>query len=143
MEILTINIGSQLDDPSADIERTAWGKVNTNFTEVESQLTNIDNYEKVVNMDMTVWDMDADGTKTLAYTFPANKRMVSINCTIQNDAKTVYTDLAYGGTISYSKANSRFDMTRNEGCIFDGTDYNDATILRGSVRFVIVPDVAV
>ena len=66
MEILTINIGSQLDDPSADTERTAWGKVNTNFTAVESQVTNIDKNEKVVNMDMPVWDMDADGTKTLA-----------------------------------------------------------------------------
>jgi hypothetical protein len=78
MNIQTINVGSQLDDPSADIERDAWVKVNSNFSEVESQVTNIDKNEKVVNMDIPGWDMDADETKTIAYSIPANKRIVSI-----------------------------------------------------------------
>ena len=143
MNIQTINVGSQLDDPSADIERDAWVKVNSNFTEVEIQVTNIDKNEKVVNMDISGWDMDADASLTISYSIPANKRIVSINATIQNDAKTLFTDLIYGGTINYSKADSRFNLTREGSGIFDDAAYDDTTILRGSLRFVIVPDVSV
>jgi len=143
MILQTINIGSQLEDPSAEIERTAWSKANSNFTAIANEVQNIDNTEKPVNLEISGWDMDTDTAKNVSYTLPANKRLASISATIQNDAKTVFTDFVYGGNLTYNKTNSRFEFSRTPSGIFDGTDYNDTTIIRGSLRFVLVPDIGV
>ena len=81
-------------------------------------------------IDIGAWDMDANGSLSVAHglTFGFIR---SVYAGIRNDAGTLYTDLISYGKVSYDATN--IILERNAGELFDSVDYDSVAQSRGYI----------
>jgi hypothetical protein len=151
-----INVGSAYDSLDDEAARDAFVKCNDNFTELydandtqanenEYLQGQIDDLGTLIGtksyQDVPIggWNMDANNSKSVAWTLPANKSIRTIYVIIYQDTNTnVAYPLNYNpngnvceGAVFYD--GTYFQLVRLAGGTFDSSTYDSTSVNRGII----------
>jgi hypothetical protein len=132
----TINIGGAYNDPDSDKVRDGFDKCNDNFTEVYqltsgnassiSTLSGRVGASTHVQVAFSAWDMDTDASLNVAWTLPANKKIISLNVIIYPNGTTATAyPIEFDGKVYYNGTN--VVLSRTDSGTFDSAGFNAAS----------------
>jgi hypothetical protein len=137
----TINYGTSVGDLDADLGRNVMVKINSNFTELYTAIDGI--IKERINIG--AWDMDANETKDVAWTLPADHLISGIQVIIYRDTGggtyqldwtdpngNICGDFYYDGTT--------FKLYRFGTFSFDSVNFDSTTINRGLIVVEYYPE---
>ena len=87
----------------------------------------------VQTIDLGLWDMDTDASKTYSHSMGNFGFLKNANVMVRDDATTKFIPIEKGGYFEIT--NTQVIVYRDAAGFFDSTDYDDAvTISRGRIR---------
>lgn len=123
-------------------------KLSTTSMQVTSITYDAANFEKVIIDNVGDWNMDSTSDITYAHGISsALGKILSVTCTIRDDADSVERDLTSATTAGVVNGQITWDDTnvylvRVAGGTFDATTYNSTSFNRGRLRIVYTTNAA-
>ena len=134
MNLEIINVGTQINDPNADINREAWIKAASNFSEIESVFNSI-TLESSAYFNIGIWDMLNDSQKTVAVTLPTGAVVIGHEVFVfEDDFENLHNLFNSTGAVAVFNISTK-TFTLSRGTFFQSTLFDNNTTNRG---FVIV-----